>query len=204
MPKETAGPFPGDGSNGPNLLKESGVVRSDITSSFGSSTTKAKGLPLTIVMTIQKQSAGCAPYRGAAVYLWHCTQDGKYSMYESGVTQENFLRGVQEANSDGTVTFTSIYPGAYSGRYPHIHFEVFESLAKATAAGSKLLTSQIALPAEASKLVYATSGYEQSLASNARTTLANDGVFRDGAALQTPSYSGDARDGITVRLNVPV
>ena len=36
IPEETAGPYPGDGSNGANVLTESGVVRSDITSSFGS------------------------------------------------------------------------------------------------------------------------------------------------------------------------
>ena len=35
IPEETAGPYPGDGSNGPNVLAESGVVRSDITTSFG-------------------------------------------------------------------------------------------------------------------------------------------------------------------------
>lgn len=31
IPEETAGPFPGDSSNGPNLLAQSGVVRQDIT-----------------------------------------------------------------------------------------------------------------------------------------------------------------------------
>ena len=45
IPEETAGPFPGDGSNGPNVLTESGIVRSDIRSSFGSSTTVAEGCP---------------------------------------------------------------------------------------------------------------------------------------------------------------
>ena len=48
IPEETAGPFPGDGSNGPDVLSQSGVVRKDIRSSFGSSTTVAEGVPLTI------------------------------------------------------------------------------------------------------------------------------------------------------------
>jgi hypothetical protein len=43
VPEETAGPFPADGSNGPNVLDDSGIVRSDIRSSFGSSTTTAEG-----------------------------------------------------------------------------------------------------------------------------------------------------------------
>ena len=41
VPDETAGPYPGDGSNGANVLDDSGIVRSDIRSSFGSSTTTA-------------------------------------------------------------------------------------------------------------------------------------------------------------------
>lgn len=35
VPDETAGPYPGDGSNGPNVLTESGIVRSDIRPGFG-------------------------------------------------------------------------------------------------------------------------------------------------------------------------
>ena len=37
IPEETAGPYPGDGSNGPDILTQNGVVRSDIRSSFGTS-----------------------------------------------------------------------------------------------------------------------------------------------------------------------
>ena len=43
IPEETAGPYPGDGSNGPNVLAESGVVRSDITTSFGDASGTAAG-----------------------------------------------------------------------------------------------------------------------------------------------------------------
>jgi protocatechuate 3,4-dioxygenase beta subunit len=204
IPEETEGPFPGDGSNGPDVLTQSGIVRSDITSSFGSSTTKATGVPLTIILSVQEQAAGCAPYKGAAVYIWHCDMAGRYSLYGQGVTHENYLRGVQEAGADGTVTFKSIYPAAYSGRWPHIHFEVFDTLAKATAAGSKLRTSQIALPEAPSRLVYATPGYEQSITNMARTSLARDMVFSDGASSQTPTWSGDAASGLTIKLNVPV
>ena len=108
MPEETAGPFPGDGSNGPNILAESDVVRSDIRSSFGSSTTVAEGVPLTIQLTVQ--DAECAPLAGAAVYVWHCDRDGNYSMYSDAAADENYLRGVQEAADDGTLSFTTIFP----------------------------------------------------------------------------------------------
>jgi hypothetical protein len=72
IPEETAGPYPGDGSNGPNVLADSGVVRSDIRSSFGSSPTVAEGVPLTIRLTIE-DGTDCVPLAGAGVYLWHCT-----------------------------------------------------------------------------------------------------------------------------------
>jgi len=48
IPEETAGPFPGDGSNGPDVLEQSGVVRSDLRSSFGGSTGTAAGVPMTL------------------------------------------------------------------------------------------------------------------------------------------------------------
>lgn len=47
IPDETAGPYPGDGSNGANVLTESGVVRSDIRSSFGTGRATAEGVPMT-------------------------------------------------------------------------------------------------------------------------------------------------------------
>ena len=151
IPEETAGPFPGDGSNGPDILSQSGVVRQDIRSSFGTSTTVAEGIPLTIKLTIQDTAENCAPLAGAAVYAWHCDRDGQYSMYSQAVANENYLRGVQAAGDDGVVTFTSIFPGCYSGRWPHIHFEVYPSLDTATTVDNKIATSQIALPKDASR-----------------------------------------------------
>src|SRR5690349_19676679 len=52
IPDETAGPYPGDGSNGPDVLGESGVVRSDIRSSFGEFSGTAEGVPMTLELTI--------------------------------------------------------------------------------------------------------------------------------------------------------
>lgn len=83
IPEETAGPFPGDGSNGPNALTERGIVRSDIRSSFGSAASEAEGVLLTIELTIVDTAAGCAAFEGVAVYLWHCDREGRYSMYSS-------------------------------------------------------------------------------------------------------------------------
>ncbi|KRE76742.1 intradiol ring-cleavage dioxygenase [Arthrobacter sp. Soil762] len=205
IPEETAGPYPGDGSNGPNVLAASGVVRQDITSSFGTGSASAEGVPLTFTLTLLDNANGCVPLAGAAVYAWHCDRDGRYSMYDSGLANENYLRGVQEADANGQVTFTSIFPGAYSGRWPHIHFEVFESMSNATAAGQVLAVSQIALTKAACDDVYATAGYEASIANMKRTTLQSDNVFRnDGGIYQLATMTGSAAAGYTAGLNVTI
>lgn len=203
IPEETAGPYPGDGSNGPNVLEASGVVRQDIRSSFGTGTATAEGVPLTFTLTLLDNANGCVPLAGAAVYAWHCDRDGKYSLYDSGLTNENYLRGVQESDANGQVTFTSIFPAAYSGRWPHIHFEVFESMSNATAAGQVLAVSQIALTKAACDDVYATAGYEQSVTNMTRTTLQSDMVFGDdGGIYQLATMTGSAATGYTAGLNV--
>ncbi len=205
IPEETGGPFPGDGTNGPDVLNQSGVVRADIRSSFGSSTTVASGVPLTIRLAILDLAKSCAPIDGATVYLWHCDQAGRYSLYSQGATNENYLRGVQAAAADGIVTFTSIFPACYSGRWPHIHFEVYPSLDKATNAGNKIATSQIALPEDICTQVYATSGYEQSVQNLHGVSLASDGVFGDdGGVHELGAISGAIASGLTVDLSVPV
>jgi protocatechuate 3,4-dioxygenase beta subunit len=204
IPAETAGPFPGDGSNGPNILTRSGIVRSDIRSSFGSASGVAEGVPLTINLTIVDASKGCAAYAGAAVYVWQCDIEGRYSMYSQGAANENYLRGVQEANGSGVVTFTSVFPAAYSGRWPHIHFEVYPSLSEATSAGTKAAISQLALPEDVCRTVYASDGYSASERSLGRTSLARDTVFRDGYSRQLAAVTGAVQAGYTASLTVPV
>ena len=162
-------------------------------------------MPLTIKLAIQDAANDCAPLAGAAVYLWHCNRAGEYSMYSSAVTNENYLRGVQEADASGVVTFTSIFPACYSGRWPHIHFEVYPSLAKATDPANKIATSQVALPKDTCDLVYATDGYSQSVANLTQVSLASDNVFaNDGGARQLGTISGSVAGGLTVELAVPI
>ncbi len=203
IPQETGGPFPGDGSNGPNVLTESGIVRGDIRSSFGSASGVADGVPLTIKLSVLDAGTDSA-MAGAAVYLWHCDMQGRYSLYSQGVTNENYLRGVQEADATGTLTFTSIFPAAYSGRWPHIHFEVYPTLAEATKAGNKIKTSQLALPEDVCDTVYATKGYETSVRNMARTSLANDNVFSDGYDRQLATVTGDVSAGFVAALRIGV
>jgi protocatechuate 3,4-dioxygenase beta subunit len=205
IPEETAGPYPGDGSNGPDVLSESGVVRSDIRSSFGEFSGTAEGIPLTIRLAIQDASSGCAPYAGAAVYVWHCDRDARYSLYSDGATDQNYLRGVQAAGEDGVVSFQSIFPACYRGRWPHIHFEVYPSLAAATDDANVIATSQVALPEDACHAVYATAGYEASVANLQQISLATDNVFgEDGGVRQLGTVSGSVEAGYTIALAAPV
>lgn len=204
IPDETAGPYPGDGSNGPNVLTEDGIIRSDITSSFGDFSGTAEGVPATIDLTVLNMADGAA-FAGAAVYVWHCDRGGNYSLYSEGATDQNYLRGVQIADAAGTVSFTSIFPACYSGRWPHIHFEVYpdqESLSDSTKA---IATSQIAIPQEACAAVYATSGYEQSVSNLAQISLTSDNVFgEDGGATQLATMSGDVASGYTIALTAAI
>lgn len=205
-PAETAGPYPADGSNTANgstvnVLVASGIVRSDIRSSFGSSTTTAAGVPMSLTVTLVNTQAACAVLAGYAIYLWHCDAAGKYSLYD--LPAQNYLRGVQVTDAQGQVTFQSIVPGCYSGRYPHIHFEVYKTLNSATQGSNALLTSQMCLPRDIASAVYSGSStvYSGSTANLARVTTANDNVFGDNTAAQiaaqTPALSGSVSAGYT-------
>lgn len=205
IPEETAGPYPGDGSNGVNVLSESGVVRSDLTTGFGGASGVAAGVPTTLRMRVlDLDGEDVAPLAGAAVYVWHCDREGRYSLYSEGVEDENYLRGVQETDAEGRVEFTTIFPACYAGRWPHVHFEVYRSLDSATSYTEKMRTSQLALPQDVCETVYATEGYEQSVTNLAQLSLDSDMVFADGHSLQLASVTGSVDDGYTVSLNVPV
>jgi protocatechuate 3,4-dioxygenase beta subunit len=187
------------------VLNQDGVVRGDIRSSFGASDTVAEGVPLTIELTVVDATAGCVPLAGAAVYAWHCDREGRYSMYSSGVENENYLRGVQETDDDGRAVFTSIFPAAYDGRWPHIHFEVYESVDAATSGGRRIATSQVAIPEAPCDAVYATDGYATSARNLDATSLEGDNAFGDdGAASQLGTVTGDVKRGFAVALRVPV
>lgn len=193
MKTETAGPYPGDGSNGPDVLDISGVERSDIRSSIGGGAT-ADGVPLTVTMNLIDLSNNNAPYAGAAVYIWHCDAEGRYSMYDDALLEETYLRGVQVADSKGTVTFQTIVPGCYAGRWPHLHFEVFPDSASITDVNNNVLTSQLVVPEEVATATYADSRYTDSVSNFAAITLETDNVFRaTGGRIRCPPSAAPCR-----------
>jgi protocatechuate 3,4-dioxygenase beta subunit len=209
IPEETGGPYPGDGTNNSvggvaNALILAGIVRSDIRASIAGATGVAAGIALTIKLQMVNAGKNCASLAGATVYLWHCDRDGQYSMYTSPITAENYLRGVQEADAAGLVTFTTIFPGCYAGRMPHVHFEVYPTLAKATVAANRIKTSQFGFPTATLQEAYATSGYSSSVRNLAAISYATDNVFSDGTALQVATVTGSPAAGYVATLTVGV
>jgi protocatechuate 3,4-dioxygenase beta subunit len=213
---ETQGPYPSDGSNVSNggvsnVLMQSGVLRSDIRSSFNGSSNVAAGVPLTLTITLANSNNLCAVLPGAAIYIWHCTRDGAYSLYAGSALAENYLRGVQVADASGRVTFTTIFPGCYSGRYPHIHLEVFRTIGMAVGGSSASLTSQFAMPRADCVSVYGSAtGYSASVANLNAVTTSSDMVFGDNSATalaaETLSLSGSVAAGYagSVTVGVPL
>lgn len=201
IPNETQGPFPADGSNGPNVLKDDGVVKRDITTSFGEFSGTASGVATTVNLLIVDATTGAA-ISNAAVYAWHCTADGRYSIYE--ISNQNYLRGLQTSDDAGLATFTTIFPGCYRGRWPHIHFEIYSSLNDAKNGSSARKISQLAIPEAACQQAYKDSAYSSSVSALAAQSLTSDMVFRDGWNEQLATVTGSNADGWTMSLVVRI
>ena len=140
--------------------------------------------------------------QGAAVYLWHCNRDGQYSLYSQGVEDENYLRGVQATDAAGTATFTTIFPAAYDGRWPHIHFEVYRSVDEATSGGpDRQDQPDRAAPRRPATRSTRPRATRRACSNLARTSLTQDMVFGDdGGIHQLATVTGDATGGYVANL----
>lgn len=204
-PRETAGPFPADGSNRvhgtlANVLDDSGIIRVDMRGDVGGDAdSQVEGVPLDLALRVVDVSNQCKPLEGFVVYLWHCDAEGRYSLYN--VADTSFLRAVGAADADGVVRFKTIIPGCYRGRYPHMHFEVYRNLQEAVDYRKRLLTSQLAIPASVVEPLYKSApSYASSLKNYAVTPpLERDGIFADNTAkqiaAQTIEITGDPEKG---------
>lgn len=186
-PEETAGPYP----DKLGMLQDSKYFRSDVTEG------KA-GVPLTLTLTVSNTNGSCAPLADADIEIWHCDAGGNYSEYtQPGYdgTGQTFLRGIQTTDANGQVTFKTIYPGWYSGRVTHIHFQVYVS-------GKAVKTSQIAFDESITSAVYDTADY--STHGQSPMTNAEDMVFSDGDEYELASLTGDTKSGYVATLAVGV
>lgn len=165
------------------------------------------GVGFTIKITIKNTKASCAALQGAIVDIWHCDKDGYYSEYGGtsmqsvNYTSVHFLRGRQTTDANGLVTFTSIFPGWYSGRATHIHVHIYNS------GGTSLLVTQIAFPEgtnSAVALVNASTanGYTKGLSGYIYN--ASDNVFSDSVANEMSTITGSISDGYVLAHTINV
>ncbi|HNP33085.1 MAG TPA: T9SS type A sorting domain-containing protein [Flavobacterium sp.] len=189
---ETAGPFP---THTPSSLVSSNII-SDRT-----------GVPFTININIMNINANCGALQGALVDIWHCDKDGYYSEYggtgmqPQDFTAYHFLRGRQTTDANGLVSFTSIFPGWYSGRATHIHVHIYN------AAGTSLLVTQIAFPEgtnSAVALVNASTenGYTKGM--SGYTYNSSDNVFSDGVTNEMSTLTGSVAAGYVLNHTIYV
>jgi protocatechuate 3,4-dioxygenase beta subunit len=154
----------------------------------------ADGVQLDLTITLVDVNNACMPLTNHAIYLWHCDAGGLYSLYAT--SDSNYCRGVQITDDMGQVTFTTIFPACYDGRWPHMHFEVFASPEAAVNGDASLLTSQFAFPADVAQALYAVDPrYSASVANLGQVSIAGDMVFGDNTAEQlgamTLTLTGD-------------
>jgi len=188
---ETGGPYP--------TITPSSYVRSDIVDG-------QSGVPLTVKIYIKNTNNSCSALSGALVDIWHCTALGYYSEYTDtpgggyatvDYTASHFLRGRQTTDSDGLVTFTSIFPGWYSPRAPHIHAHIYNS------GGTSLLITQIAFPTDVCNTVYTTAS-DYTARGTQDTSNANDMVFSDSLANELSSVTGSVSAGYVLTHTIYV
>ncbi|QEC77020.1 dioxygenase family protein [Mucilaginibacter ginsenosidivorax] len=188
---ETAGPYP--------TITPSSYVRSNIVDG-------QSGVPLTIKLSFTNTNSSCAALTGALVDIWHCTALGYYSEYTDtpgggyatvDYTSSHFLRGRQTTDSTGLVTFTSIFPGWYSPRAPHIHVHVYNS------SGTSLLITQIAFPTDVCNTVYTTAtDYKARGVQDTANTA--DMVFSDSLATELSTVTGSVSAGYVLTISIGV
>ena len=170
-PQQTEGPYFVDGM--PN--------RSDIKSD-SSDGSMQEGIPLDLVINLYDiDDSSCTPLEGARVDIWHANSQGIYSgVLLQGTSGENFLRGYQVSDDNGTTRFNTIYPGWYEGRAIHIHIKVrtFEGTQETLE-----WTSQFYLPNSANEQVHSQPPYSEHGAVS--IVNENDGI-----------YAGASTDGL--------
>jgi protocatechuate 3,4-dioxygenase beta subunit len=191
IPQETAGPYP------LNLSADATKFRRNITEGY-------IGTPLRIRLKLVNLNAGCAPVANARIDVWHCDKDGYYSGYTNsgylgtrnsiGMT---YCRGIQITDSLGEAVFDTIYPGWYSGRVQHVHFQVFLNSVLSS-------TSQFAFPETLNTSMNGTFLYAAHGQNPTKNT--NDNVFSDSAntAYQIAGMSVVPEGGYEAQLTIGI
>jgi protocatechuate 3,4-dioxygenase beta subunit len=165
------------------------------------------GVPLILRITLIDSST-CKPLEGAAVDVWQADAVGHYSdESQEGTLGQTWLRGLQLTDANGLAKFTTIYPGFYSGRAPHIHVKVHlggtHSSSKYSG-GHVSHNGQIFFPEALSTKVYRSSPYTQD--PNTRTYRRSDRVYtgEHGASSVLEISGGSVSAGLRGTITMAV
>jgi protocatechuate 3,4-dioxygenase beta subunit len=177
VPTETAGPFPLD------LTQNNFYFRQDIREN-------KPGVQLDVRIRVTGD-VNCLPMQNVRVNIWHCDKDGLYSGYDQTGNQGQlgltYLRGYQLTDANGEVMLTTIFPGWYSGRICHIHFQVYVS-------SSYAAISQFSFDIPSKNAIYAANPTIYTKGADP-TAFSQDNVFSDGYTLQLASLTQNAVTG---------
>jgi uncharacterized protein (TIGR03437 family) len=169
-------------TEGPYFVDEL-LNRADIRSDPTTNTVK-EGAPLRLKFNVNRVNGdACSPLPGAQVDIWHCDALGIYAGVGAGMGNPNtlgqkFLRGYQVTDSNGSVEFTTIYPGYYVGRTVHIHYKI-----RLFAGSQKTyeFTSQLYFDDSLTDQVFTLAPYNTKSARGTRNS--NDGIYSSQALL---------------------
>lgn len=182
-------------TEGPYFVDER-LDRSDIRSNSDGSGAR-DGIPLELKINVVRVDEDCGPAGGVVVDIWHADADGLYSdVQQNGTVGQDFLRGLQVTDSDGSVTFKTIYPGWYMGRTIHIHFKVrtFES-----DGNSYEFTSQLFFADSTNSEVVSTDAYDDRGSQD--TTNSQDNIYAGDTELLV-ALNGSPANGFTGETTV--
>jgi protocatechuate 3,4-dioxygenase beta subunit len=153
------------------------------------------GTTLDLAFRVEHTGA-CTPVPNAVVDLWQCDAAGIYSGFAraapgqggspdgvdeygdkeaAATTQDRFLRGTQVTGTDGTVQFSTVYPGWYPTRTAHLHLKVHLD-------GTTVFTGQLFFDDAVTDTVYAADPYAQHTGRDTRND--RDPFFSPGAVLR--------------------
>ena len=210
VPTETNGPYPGDGSNTlggsiANALALSGIVRSDIRTSFAGASGTAAGVPLTVEHDArQHQRVLRRPGRLRHLRLALRPRRPLLACIPAASPTRTTCAACRQTDADGTVTFTTIFPGCYSGRMPHIHFEVYRSLTTATRGPTSSRPRSSRFPMATLQHGLRRQRLQRQRDQPAQISFATDSVFSDGYSTQLATITGSDAAGYTARIQVAI
>ncbi|KAI0389466.1 aromatic compound dioxygenase [Xylariaceae sp. FL0594] len=113
-----------DNANGPYFVLQE-PIRTDLVEGGSGGSLYTRGVPMHLELQFVDVNT-CHPVADQQLLIdtWSCNATGAYSGVSAageGGLGTTYLRGVQPTDSDGVVSFDTIFPGHYQGRATHQH-----------------------------------------------------------------------------------